>query len=290
MKLSIAQIWRYPIKSFGGEMLETTSLTADGIPYDRYWAIRDIDKGDILGGRNLGDLLKFSAIFCEEPTEKKQVAELTFPDGFKLLSDDRRLDNALSDALDRNVTLSSVRPASDTNYYERPQAFKFTPEFIRTAFELEEDEPLTDLSGKTEASSKYIRSWEKYRTRPGSHFDTSSIHILTEASLKYLQNIVPEVEVDVRRFRPNLLLSDSANSEDPIEFDWVDSNIDVGGAELNVTWETVRCVMTTREHNDLPRAAKLMRAMVRNTHQNLGVYAEVVRNGVVSVGDEIRVV
>ena len=148
MELSVAEIWRYPIKSFAGERLETACLTTNGIPYDRYWAVRDTDTGDILGGRSQSELVKFSAQYCAEPTEKRQVAQIEFPDGFNILTDDNQLDKKLSDALGRSVTLSSVRPATDMDYYQRPQAIKFTPEKIRRAFELGGQRTVTRSLGK----------------------------------------------------------------------------------------------------------------------------------------------
>ena len=56
---------------------------------------------------------------------------------------------------------------------------------------------------------------------------------------------------------------------------------------MTVDWETVRCVMVTREQGDLPRASQIMRTLVRNTSQNLGIYADIDKEGDVKVGDEL---
>ena len=37
----VGEIWRYPVKSMGGEQLEVTLLTPDGIPGDRVVHARD---------------------------------------------------------------------------------------------------------------------------------------------------------------------------------------------------------------------------------------------------------
>jgi uncharacterized protein YcbX len=39
--MRLAQIWRYPVKSMGGERLETADLTPDGIAGDRVVVVRD---------------------------------------------------------------------------------------------------------------------------------------------------------------------------------------------------------------------------------------------------------
>lgn len=288
MSLTVAEIWRYPVKSFGGESLTSTQLTDAGVPYDRHWAIRDLKSEEILGGRTTANLMCFSARFCEEPTQNKQIAEIMFPDGSSTRTDDLQINARLSSALGRKVELSALRDVSDTAYYQRPQSFEFTPGVIRRAFGLEGDESLTDLSGDTEASAAYIKSWETNRTRPGTHFDTSTLHILTEASLRYIQALMPGEDISVRRFRPNILVADEANMSAPIEFDWIDKEFSIGSARVEITWETVRCIMTTRAQSGLPKAAKVLRTLVKNTKQNLGVCAEVRGRGRLAIGDSVE--
>ncbi|MGH7287982.1 MAG: MOSC N-terminal beta barrel domain-containing protein, partial [Myxococcota bacterium] len=35
----IAEIWRYPVKSMGGERIAQTGVGANGVPGDRAWAV-----------------------------------------------------------------------------------------------------------------------------------------------------------------------------------------------------------------------------------------------------------
>ena len=55
----VGEIWRYPVKSMGGEQLEVAMLTADGIPGDRIVHARD-DR-DVLTARSHPALLGFRA-------------------------------------------------------------------------------------------------------------------------------------------------------------------------------------------------------------------------------------
>lgn len=55
----VGEIWRYPVKSMGGEQLRATVLTADGIPGDRVIHARDDD--DVLTARSHPALLGFHA-------------------------------------------------------------------------------------------------------------------------------------------------------------------------------------------------------------------------------------
>lgn len=39
----VAQLWRYPVKSLGGEQIEHCDIGPRGILGDRLWAVRDLE-------------------------------------------------------------------------------------------------------------------------------------------------------------------------------------------------------------------------------------------------------
>jgi uncharacterized protein YcbX len=47
----VEQIWRYPVKSIGGEQIESTSADGDGVRGDRIWAVQDA-AGKLGSGKN----------------------------------------------------------------------------------------------------------------------------------------------------------------------------------------------------------------------------------------------
>lgn len=55
--MRVIQIWRYPIKSVGGEQLESASITALGIEGDRGWGLVDDASGFVLTARREPKLL-----------------------------------------------------------------------------------------------------------------------------------------------------------------------------------------------------------------------------------------
>ena len=84
---TVKQIRRYPVKSMGGEVLESVQLTAAGLVGDRAWAIRDEVRGQIVGAKKLPGLMNFKARYTQPPAASgSSPAEITFPDG----PDDRR--------------------------------------------------------------------------------------------------------------------------------------------------------------------------------------------------------
>ena len=61
MKMHVAELWRYPVKSLAGEKLLTVELSADGIPGDRVVQVYDRE-GRIVTARTAPQLLGLNAV------------------------------------------------------------------------------------------------------------------------------------------------------------------------------------------------------------------------------------
>ena len=119
------------------------------------------------------------------------------------------------------------------------------------------------------------------------HRDSAPLHLLTEASIAWLRARLPEVEIDVRRFRPNLVVTTKATGL--VEQAWLGREIAVGDAlVVRAARPTVRCVMTTLPQADLGAAPALLQTLTEQNAAALGIYAEVLRPGTVRVGDALR--
>lgn len=127
------------------------------------------------------------------------------------------------------------------------------------------------------------------------HFDDGPVSLLGTATLRWVEENLPGTPVDARRFRPNLLV----RTDEPFaEEAWVGRRIRVGGGpdgadggvELAVEMVLTRCVMTTMEQADLPRAPEVLKLLEARTDQQLklAVVAHVVTPGAVRVGDAVR--
>ena len=82
--MQIAELWRYPIKSLGGEALQTSEVTELGLVGDRSWGIEDVATGKILTGRREAALLMAEGRLSSGGTPEVHV------DG-KVLSSDEEL-------------------------------------------------------------------------------------------------------------------------------------------------------------------------------------------------------
>jgi uncharacterized protein YcbX len=106
--LTVREIWRYPVKSMGGERLEQATVGEQGITGDRAWGVRDEVTGMILTARREPRLL---------------MAQAALPDGSPVITVEggRQLATSgeLSDWLDRPVELVSARIGPGT--FENPR-------------------------------------------------------------------------------------------------------------------------------------------------------------------------
>jgi uncharacterized protein YcbX len=278
----VTEIWRYPVKSMGGEQLPRCTVGERGIPGDRGWAIRDEAAGEIRGAKKLPQLLLCSARYLEEPgLGRIPPAEIAFPDGARMRTDAPDAAARLTTFLGRRVTLWPLRPADDREHYRRGLPDKPDMEAeLRDIFGRLPDEPLPDLS-------VFPQELFEYTSPLGTYFDASPVHLLTASSLRELARVNPTSRFDRRRFRPNFLIEPADGAEGLVENDWCGRLLHVGGMTVKVEMGTARCVMTTVPQPDLPKDAGVLRTIVRHAGQNLGVYASVISAGPVAIGDVV---
>jgi uncharacterized protein YcbX len=283
MKASIKALYRYPVKSMGGDNLDHTALTKNGIPGDRCWTVKDEERGGIKGGKRFPQLMDMHAVLEHEPdtlTLSPPVA-ITLPDQSHTHSTDPNVNQALSAAIGSPVSLWPLLSADQLEHYRRPP----NPEnfdqmaYFRALFARTDDEPLPDLSAFPEELSIYESS-------PGTYFDAFPLLIMTTASLNAMAAATAESNFDVRRFRPNILLDTDADGF--VENSWVGKRLQLGSAILQINAICPRCVMTTHGFADLPKDPRVMRHLVRQNEGNLGVYASIEQSGNVKLGDQVE--
>jgi uncharacterized protein YcbX len=79
---TVGELWRYPVKSMGGERLDACPVGLAGFLGDRGWAARDDAAGETRGARHLPPLLQCSARYREPPAGGRLPhVDITLPDG-----------------------------------------------------------------------------------------------------------------------------------------------------------------------------------------------------------------
>ncbi len=282
----VQTIWRYPVKSMQGDHLDSCEVTVNGIVGDRAWAVRDDVRAEVQWGKRLPQLMQCHAQYLREPRVDDRTTEvqITFPDGEKLGNKDPRMDAKLTALCNIKASLWPLQPATDVKFYKRykPDEAQWQEE-IAQVFAREPGEPTPDLSLLPEVLIDHVAV-------PGTFFDNEAIHLMTTNSLSYMAQLNGAANWDVRRFRPNFLIACDDEPAGLIENDWVGKRLYVGEVELEISAPTVRCNMTTRAHGELDFDKTILRTVVREANQCLGVGAHVRRGGTLTVGAEIRVV
>ena len=143
MPVTVTEIWRYPVKSMGGERLDNVAVDERGMVADRMWAVRDPELGSITTARRRPALLRCGARYAADPLGSAPEVVIVLPDGEEISSADPAVHARLSELVGSEVRLEPIPPPSDKDAYRAPRETKAE---IRAHFGLAEDEPLPDFS------------------------------------------------------------------------------------------------------------------------------------------------
>jgi len=271
--MRIDQIWTYPVKSMLGGRVPSADLAANGIVGDRMWALRDEQREAIASARRLAKLSRLGAA-----PRGDGGAVIALPDGSTVATDDTDVNERLSAAIDHPVSMWAKQPAENSEFYRRGRPDN--PDVLadlRDIFGRVDDEPLPDFA-------VFPPEMMEFEYPPGNYFDCYPLMIMTTAALRTLRIALPDSALDERRFRPSLVIE----SDEPghPEFGWTGRRMRLGTAEIQIGAACPRCVAVTREFgDDMPSDRAVLRHIVRDLDQNVGVYATVVAPGRVAVGD-----
>ena len=277
--MRLSQIWTYPVKSMVGETVSSCELNDLGIVGDRIWATRDLERGGIRGAKKIGGLMQFSA---ERVDPALRTVKITAPNGESFLTNEADSSEKLSSLLGHRVVLEELPDVSDVEHFRRgPSDTDDVLAEMRAVFGRTEDEPLPDFS-------IFPPEVMEFESPVGTHHDCFPLMVMTTSALAAMKAAVPDSVVDVKRFRPSLVV-DSGDADGHPEFQWKNKRIAIGSAVIEILDPCPRCVMVTRAiNNDIPEDRAVLRHIVRDLNQSVGVYARVLSPGKCSVGDEVR--
>lgn len=275
---SVVSLWRYPVKSMLGEELHATYLTDGGLLGDRGYAVIDQATGKIASAKNprkWGKLLDFRATFVKPPHPGGPLpsVSITLPDGTIVSCEQENVDALLSGVLEREVTLTTTRPASPSVESAGTDA-------------LDSAETITDVGAFM---------------MEGRFADYAAVHVLTTATIDRLRALYPSGRFEARRFRPNIVVEPPAGQLAFVENAWVGHTLAIGAeVRLRITDPMPRCVMTTLPQGDLPRDSGILRTVAEHNQVSIpvlggaarpsvGVCAFVLQGGTIRRGDPVRI-
>lgn len=270
---TISELWRFPVKSMGGETVESASFDADGMAGDRRYAVRDLDTGKIASAKRPG---RWGVLLrCRATTDAGGVVTVRLPDGTCLPAGSARLDEAIATLTGRRVRVEhvdDVEPGS-TSVYEADYP----------------DNEHLRLRGRLEFPAAMV-------TDAASFVDLSAVHVITDATLAAVAEASGSPSVTSARFRANVVVT-TGRAAGFVEDDWEGSRVGLGpNVVLRGLGRAPRCIMTSVEQPGLDRDDRVFLAIARDHRVEVpgkgplpcaGVLGEVWAGGTVEVGDDI---
>lgn len=125
-----------------------------------------------------------------------------------------------------------------------------------------------------------------HSTAFGSFVDVAPIHLVTHSSINMLPGPSIGVPADVARLRPSLVIN-TGKKTGFVENIWVACEIEIGTAVLRITERTRRCSRITLPQPSSGEDPHLLRFVQQANGGTLGVYAEIIKPGLIRCGDTV---
>ena len=257
MTATVIAIYRYPVKGLSAERMDRVALVpGECLPHDRRFAVA-------LGSTRF------------DPQHPEWLPKIRFV----MLMRDEKLARLRTRFDAGNGLLAITENSRDmlraaiTEPDGRRQVAEFLADF------------LGDVDGPLRVVEAPGHAFADARRKPNATTD-KYVSLINHASIAALQAAMG-VPVDPLRFRANVYLEGAPAWS---EHNWVGSEVTLGAARLRVISPITRCAATqvnpVTAERDLDIVAALERAF---GHINMGVYAEVVAGGKISLGDRLHV-
>lgn len=254
--MRVVGIYRYPVKGLSAESLERVTLTpGECLPHDRRFAIARPDTQFDPSRPEWLPKTKFFMLMRDAVLAQLQT-RFDAPSGmFTIARDGEQL-------LAANITNPDGRRAIEA----------FFVEFL--------NEPLPHAPKVVEALG---HTFSDAKQKPNSS-TYKYVSIVNLASVRALEQVLGAT-IDPIRFRANLYIDGVPAWT---EFDWVDSEMKIGGARVRVVSRTTRCAATTVNPSTAKRDLEIPIALQRQFgHHCMGVYAQVIDGGDVAIGSAV---
>lgn len=246
---TIAEISRYPVKGLSPDRMDGVRLTAgETLPHDRAWAIENGPSGF-------------------DPAAPVHLSKSKF---LMLMRNERLalLDIQFDDASATLTVLRGSRPVVTGQLTDRTGRQLIEQFFSSFASE--------DLRGPARIVSAENHSF--------SDVPEKCVSIINRASVEEIARIVGK-PVDPLRFRGNFLIE---GADAFAEFDLVGRRLRFGGATIEAFARIQRCAATNVDPGSAARDMQIPKTLMGAFgHMDCGVYAKVVDDGDVAVGDTL---
>jgi MOSC domain-containing protein len=246
---SVRGLYRYPIKGMSPEAMPQMPLRAGGTaPFDRAYAVEN--------GPGRFD--------PEYPAHLPKIHFLMLMRNERLATLETQFDDATETLIilrgGKQVARGDLRTPIGRNMIEQ---------FLAAYMEAE------------------LRGAPRVVFAPGHSFSdvaANCLHIVNLASVRELERVVGRA-VNPLRFRPNVIID---GAEPWAEFNWIGQPLQLGTVPFEVLKRTERCAATNVDPDTGKRDMAIPVALQRAFgHTDFGIYARVMADGTIAVGDPV---
>jgi uncharacterized protein YcbX len=278
---TIKEIWRYPVKGMAGESIQSCYIDQHGLQGDRQFAVRDVKRNEIQSCKFRPNLLSCIAAYNTESIEQSSLS-LSFPDGQVFSSGmATEINQKISELLGHESTLETLRSDSGNDLYKRFKANNHNwLDELKDTFTREPGESLPDFSDLPQDFIDYV-------TLPGTFFLVSPCHIITTATMDHFKKNRPESDWDIQRFRPNILVETAKGISGLVEQHWLGKTLHIDNTSINCTGTAPRCGAITRKQQTFGFDKSMLRTIVNEAEQNLGIYGDISTQALIKVGSDV---
>lgn len=118
-------------------------------------------------------------------------------------------------------------------------------------------------------------------------FDTFPLSLITTQTIARLSALAGVDQLDVQRFRPNILV-ESSEDRPFVEDEWVGCVLSIGSMRMRIDKRDGRCAVITIDPATGERNPDVLRKVVEEREGCLGVYGTVVQAGTIQHGEPVR--
>ena len=251
MPPSIKALYRYPVKGFSAEPLESVEVRAGGaMPFDRAFAIENGPSDFDPAAPAYLPKIAFLNLMRHERLAEFQIR---FDDGTALLTIEKD-----------GAACVSGSPGTKAG---------------RTAIEAW---IASTFAGELRGPPKIVSAnGHSFSDKP-----TKVLHLINLASMRDLEQRLGQ-PIDPLRFRPNIVID---GAEPFAEFDWVGKRLHLPGITLAGESRTERCAATNVDPATGTRDMKLPRELFGYYgHMDFGIYLLAESGGALSLGDRLSI-
>lgn len=249
MPITVAQIYRYPVKGLSPEPLDRVALARGlGLPQDRRFALAH---GTTAFDPAAPTWLPKTKFLMLMKNERLAMLRTRFDEGSNRL----RIEQGNRDAIAADLGTAEGR-ATVEDFFARY------------------------LGAEVEGAPKLVEA-------PGHMFSDNPKKLVSIIGLSSLRTLAEAVAapIDPRRFRANLYLEGGTAWQ---EFDWVGREFAIGAARFSGVKPITRCAATNVDPESGARDLDIPAVLRRHFgHVHMGVYAEVLADATLARGDAL---